>query len=247
MSYPFPHITEHKVYPRTFLHRVEARFHYVSSDKDFCEKLAAHMEHFFGLKYTKGRFEAMALAPVRISRDDTVRCKITDDFVEISFDHDGYISYFDSLDLLAKAFEQFFISVDARIIKLSLRKTNVLPISAEFEGDKALNQMFSPEFMAFGVENNDFSDQLTGDTHRFVSFLDDKEEIRLQIMACLEEVEGMKEIKALAMHSLASFTHDLPAQELSGALFELNKVLYDAFHWAIKSNLLEMLKQEEEA
>lgn len=243
MKFPFERISEHRVYPRTFLHNVEARFHYKSDDQEFTVKFIDFMQNTFGITIEKQWVDALGMIPLRIHTENSKqKCKITDDFVEISLSGSGYTSFMMSLYPMLTAFDNFFNSVGANLSKVSLKKINTLPIPGTMSYQEAFSLMFSQEFLI--IERGEPIKADSDDLRWLVSLEETERYLGLKMLVEFHKVKE-KDLNYISLQSQASYAVEVKGAELSGAMLQLNSVLYDAFHWAINKNLIEEMRKED--
>lgn len=246
MEFPFQRAIEHKTYPRTFLHLVKFRFRYDTDSCGFERRLADFLNDYMGISVSERRLSVISLAPIRISRnEESVKCKITDDFVEITFRQNAYTSFVDSLFPLVLAFELFFSGVEAKLSHVSLRKINAMIAPNGKIASEAMEAMFSKDFMNQSLPFINEEDAAESG-RRFMNLKDDEQDISVGVVSEISELKDRPNRKAISVMSLATCLQTIEASSLASETMKLNDVLYDCFHWIINPEMIKRMDKETE-
>lgn len=234
--------SEYKIYNRTFLYKVEARFHYTSAAPDFNRRLADFVAEQFGVTFPLGRIDAMALAPLRFNQpDEIVKVKVTDDFVEVAFKHEGYTSFGESLMPVLEPFARFFAETSSTLYNLSLRKTNlfVYEPDADTTLDYVRTKIFSVAFNA--TDPADLEPAKDGEWHQYLHMDDPQSGIDLHVFAVIEHIPENDSHMGASLQTLTKINTQIEPHELAQRFAVMNGILYQAFHWAINPDIIRLM------
>ena len=245
MGYPFP-IIEHKVYGKTFLKdvRVALEFEPVSQASLSKEVLNAFFKHFPGLENADVA-ENLADGITIYSEDRSVGFRFSLANVEVKLKTPFYVS-FDQAEAFWKRLSEYLstLSVEA-VNRLVVRKSSELCFkkgAGNFDVKKLMKEVFC--------------DELTADTaFRNASF---KDLNRWERSWSAEDTENGSRFTAIYGFKLSDYNNqddrltlvtsiestdsEIPISTLISKEKQYNKVLFDAFHWCVKDEIIEKMK-----
>ena len=264
MSNLFPHITEHRVYPSTFLAAVEWRVHFHLKDfEDAYPLFSDFVKSTFGLDLLKPNFKAMSIHPIRFKRGEEARVKLTPHFAEFYFEGDGYESYADSVRDLLKSFMELIEKVGGEVKHISCNKKNFIGVQRNTPGDE-------PELLSLIFDSNLLDSEVAVlkmgnlaevnvESINFIE-LDDNSGFPVKALfgavtlelpddvepnsdKTVDDSEDQEYEYGVIMESQCDkfFSHEEKSD--MSAPDKINSELYDFFHWAYNNNVLESLDE----
>ncbi|MDE6231621.1 MAG: hypothetical protein K2M37_08390 [Muribaculaceae bacterium] len=153
MNLPFPHISDHKTYPSTFLFAVEWRIHFnmVRNVQNY-PFFRDFIKTTFGIELGLENFLSMSIIPLKYTRmNEKVKVKFTDNFAEFKFEADGYSSFQDSISPLLKPFLEMLKKINSEVFDMVCNKKNLLMIRRSEPGDEKelFAGIFSKELLSY--------------------------------------------------------------------------------------------------
>ena len=256
MAFPFDH-KNHEVYPNTFLENTAVTL--FASDwngvfsGNFDDLYPKFVERFFRLKKSVDQFkkdlEMSVTAP-----DDGLSYIFNPNKARLSVDRKKYVSFVDNIMTELFPLKDFMYRVMERSVieNVQVRKLNILPIEAEDDNEIVENAdnvyafLFKKELIEY------VKDQPIPDSAPWIlSFRRanvDNGNVDISIRIGISKVRNRQKHYNVILDSSARCINHSPIEEgaVDGLLLNLNDCLFDAFHWCVKSEIVEMMRKENE-
>lgn len=245
MGYPFPTI-EHKVYGKTFLKdvRVALEFEPVSQTSLNKEVMSAFFRQFPGLEnadVTENLADGIAI----FSEDRNVGFRFSLSNVEVKLKTPLYVS-FDQAEAFWKKLSEYLSALSVEFVSgLVVRKSSELCFKRGggiFDVKKLMKEVFCDELTA----DTAFRNASFKDVNRWErSWSAEDTENRSRFMAIygfkLSDYNNQDDRLTLVT-SIESIDCEIPVSTLESKEKQYNKVLFDAFHWCVKDEIIEKMK-----
>lgn len=245
MGYPFPTI-EHTVYGKTFLKdvRVAIEFESVSQASLNKEVLSDFFRQFPGLEKADV-IESLAEGINIYSEDRNVGFRFSLANVEVKLRTPFYVS-FDRAEAFWKKLSAYLLALSVEVVNgLVVRKSSELCFkkgAGNFDVKKLMKEVFCDELTA----DTAFRNASFKDVNRWErSWSAEDEENGSRFMAIygfkLSDYNNQDDRLTLVT-SIESTDSEIPVSVLLSKEKQYNKVLFDAFHWCVKDEIIEKMK-----
>jgi len=243
--YPFEH-KEHKIYANTFLQNVLVEWHYASIvgilDQDSIKRF---LEEKFKIKTEEDK---NIQYPIIVSSKDKD--------IQLFFDRDvfklnvrvNYYKGFESLNPFLRCGLDYLKLNDAQNIESCLiRKIDVFPFknisSNNTSNATLLNKIFSKKLLeGISVSSNDAFQSFWSK-----NFEDRNNSENVVIKFGFQRKQVNDSDKGLDDRFVLDFSIDriknIPIDKINSNLSEMNKVLYDAFHWSVNQDIIDIMER----
>lgn len=252
MDYPFVH-KEHRVYKNTTLHSVVVSFDFGKRGRDFFDeafydKLDAYMMQNFSLKVDHNLFDK----GIRISNNKNGAVLMFFNGVLIlSIDKSKYVSFEDSAMPQIHKLHEFVGQVlrEQSLRGANIRKLNIWQLRDIKKGEEdklihdVMGHVFSDDLLSSSARKPLTEDEKGVLLDKFI-WKEGTETVTVRL--AFVKVKGIDNAYNLVLDlDLGIAPKDgLPLASLPGTLRERNGVLFDAYHWCVRD---EIIKQMEEA
>lgn len=252
MAYPFP-AKEHRIYKNTTLNSVFVSLDYRHRensffDKDFYSRLDAYTSKNFSLEVDHQLFDKAF--QIRNDKNGAV-LMFFNGILLLAIDKDRYVSFNDSAISQIHKMKGFVSDVlcEERVKRANIRKLNIWQVqdvkndASKILGDM-VNHIFSKDLLASNAEQNVDADE-KGIIKKYVweeEELNEKVTVRIAFV----KVSGKDDAYNLVLDTDLEIMPErgLPLNGLTELLKERNCVLFNAYHWCVRE---EVIKQMEEA
>lgn len=255
MAYPFPHQEQHKVYPNTFLENTSVSLIACHWDgvfsSDFEKLYPKFVDSFFHLPKSVEDFKKQKEMSVS-APEDGLTYSFKPDKAYIRRDRKSYISFLSSImtEILPLKVFLFDVMKFSSIENLQVRKLNILPIEAESD-DEIRNKLmdvyrflYSDDFLKYVQDATLPIDAPWILNFRKAVFSEGDNEVTLRIG--IAKANNKEHIYNVVLDSSARCSKPSIIEEgsVDRKLLKLNDCLYDAFHWCVKEDIIQLMEEE---
>lgn len=236
--YPFKITDNHKTYKVTFLQSVILKMEYDYSNESF-EKFAQFFNEVFKLQLIEQQFNVKNTDAIRLRSDNhAYRVKFSKNTIEFIINGDSYVNYEKSLLPFINKVSKYLEQIKGNILNISIEKIDIWPL--------AKGKIDSPEdFINTIISENlrNAPDLVSGD-EAFVEYTDkdsgDSLLIRFGFIPFVEEQNDQP--ARIVLDTLCNHDNDSIAPSvLSGITKRLNDILYDAYHWSVTEDVIDIM------
>lgn len=255
MSYMFKHI-ERRVYDSTFLQQVDIRVEYDrvvkgSVSSDFGVKLFDFIKNFFNCSIDNPEEVFFSKSLFFINQEEQVAFNFSPEYTQISIGHKNYMDFYRSaLSKYSSLSEFLFNIIKAVNLKVYLRKVNVFPVKLE---DNTLTENVERQvfdlFLSddlLGVEPDKSLEVLNNKPVSVDTRIVDSDSLsysfRTFVLSSLEDEKSMGFFLDILVGSVIS---NSDSSSLYTSLLQINDSIYDAFHWAVRPVVIEMMSHKD--
>ncbi|MBQ9356020.1 MAG: hypothetical protein IJT98_01840 [Prevotella sp.] len=252
MAYPFP-VKEHRIYKNTTLNSVLVSFDYRHReksffDKEFYSRLDAYTSRNFSLTVEHSLSDKAF--QIRNDKNGAVLLFFNGALL-LAIDKDKYVSFNESAVSQIHKMKEFVSDVlcDKRVKRANIRKLNIWQVQdVEKDADKVrdniVSHVFSDELLSSYAEQPVGADE-KGVFKKYVWSEEDLSE-KVTLRLAFVKVNGADNAYNLVMDTDLEIMPPggLPLVGLTELLKERNHVLFNAYHWCVRN---EVIKQMEEA
>lgn len=234
--------SDHKIYNLNILRRVELRIHYTANLSNTYDVFNAFMTGTFNTPIEREAFEAMAVYPIRLTQNNReIACKITDDFIEVTYNHVGYKSFNDSMLPIIEAFKVLLTSINANITRVSIEKVNAQSINAgvPVSNNKILRNLLSPDCLKADSYRVKYVPD--GNDLYIVYCNNEDNDIEIFTLYAVEKIDNPKDARVASVRIVARTVENINPLELDTTARLLNDKIYDIFHAMIHPNILDIM------
>lgn len=236
--YPFEITDSHKTYKVTFLQSVILKIDYDSSNESF-DLFARFFDDAFQLQLIEQQFNVKNTDAIRLRSDNhAYRVKFSRNTIELIINGDSYVNYKTSLLPFVNKVSGYLEKIKGNILNVSIEKIDIWPL--------AKGEIESPEDFINTVISCDLRnapDLVPGD-NAFVEYTDkesgDSLLIRFGFIPFIKEQNDQPArivLDTLCNHDNGSVEPSL----LPEITKRLNDVLYDAYHWCVSKDVIEIM------
>lgn len=241
----FPHIEKHRIYPKTFLHRVIFQLNYAAEISDKYEVFKSFFENSYGLDLDKDQFEILRITSLRISDNKSgISIKFSDGFFQIKIEKPGYKSFKDSMEHFVSSFSSLLKTVGATVERISIKKINMWICEERKETPyQAISRFLNHEIIEKWKSNFDKDPQITPTI--LINDSDDDINMMYSFGFLNEDSsdEGSYPRVILDTEGVLDKSGINPDDVLEHSI-KINSLLYDAYHWAVKSDVIKLMTEE---
>lgn len=232
-SIPFP-IVEHKRYNLTFLSSVKLVVAYRGENENF-EGFRDFFKSFFKIDVTKQQYDIKNADALRIrSSESEEKYKFSRNFAEVIIDGNSYIDFETSLRPFASALQGFLMSISAVVLNLKLEKVNLWPAPSKdgFSRDQLMKAIFSDNILSNTSENDD--------ALHIKEFNLTKSDMGVSVVVKYGVVSD-PDSSTVILDTICDQAVGTVADEVVKTLLKMNQLLFDAYHWAVNDEVIEVM------
>ena len=248
MAYSFKHV-EHQVYQNTFLKdvRVAVEFSAIDVATVDTSKLQRYFDKFNGAEIKSADFLDRGSINV-FSSDHTIDFHFGLGYAEAKLDTPPYTS-FDDAESYWHILMDFLAAIDVRSVsRLMVRKFNALYFTTntrEYDMREVMNGLFCDDLMKTIPQGISSDKSLNSFEWTWTDSADDgKSEV--------EVVNGIKKADATVKKDHLTMVTLIKSKDLTISVDdvmklakEYNQILFDMFHWCVKDDIINTMKQKQ--
>lgn len=236
--YPFKITDRHKTYKITFLQSVIIKMEYDSSNETF-QKFSDFFSDVFKLPLTEQEFNLKNTDAIRLrSENKAYRVKFSKNCIEFVINGDAYVNFNTSALPFIRQFSDYLEITNSVVTDISIEKIDIWPL--------ANGEIPSPsEFLNTVIsENLRNSSEHISDDEAIVEYRDSDNGESLLIRFCFipfkADIEGQP--PRIVLDTLCSHENEsIEPSLLAGIAKRLNDILYDAYHWSVTDEVVEIM------
>lgn len=239
---PFQHYSHHHTYGLTFLESVVIKLRYDGGNGSY-DSFKRFVEGSFGAKVSIERYNLINVDPVRLKNADrSVIIKLLSGGMEICISGGGYRNYNESARPVLSLFERYLMEIGASVTQLSVEMIDVWPFTVDRVVDiKAAAKVFfsSSILKEIGYDNlleipgKEFKDEKNNDL------------VIVKYGFIRGEQDNPHQPDRLILDSIALHDDGFLPSSLTQIAKRLNDLLYDAFHWAVSQEVLNVMRKHD--
>lgn len=236
--YPFEITDCHKTYKVTFLQSVILKIDYDSSNESF-DLFARFFDDAFQLQLIEQQFNVKNTDAIRLRSDNNAyRAKFSRNAIELIINGDSYVNYKTSLLPFVNKVSCYLEKIKGNILNVSIEKIDIWPlVKGEIESPKdfintviSCNLRNAPDLVSGDNSFVEYTDKESGDSllirFGFIPFIKEQNDQPARIV-----------LDTLCNHYNGSVEPSL----LPEITKRLNDVLYDAYHWSVSKDVIEIM------
>lgn len=239
--YPFKHISDHRTYKNTFLQTARIRISYTGDTDDF-EPFKTYLHNAFGLSITKELYGLRNSDALRLkAADGKLRAKYTEHTAEYLISGDIYIDFEKSFVPFLDKTQNFLNKAQKQVLSLSIEKIDIWPI---VKGDIQDPSAFLNVIISENLRQ--FRNLVAEDSIYFTEFYDEENQDSLLVRFGFIGADTVdipnKQPARIILDTLCKHDEQFNADSLLSLARKMNNVLYDAYHWAVSPEVIQIME-----
>ena len=238
-----------RLYKNTFLQSVLVMYSFEKKDLSFFdggfnERFGKFLSENFGLVIDKDIKEA----PISVKRGDgIVDYVFGNGFAGVKINARKYRSYGESVAPHThnlKVFAKEVVGLE-KVTSFSLRKINIWPFEAQ-KGEKIDVEALKSELLSEEILNSDLKPDNSINVAGAQKFEKDEKELKavIRLVPMPVGADGTKVNFVVDIETILDPASGVELTDTGSKLRELNKTLYNAFHWTVSESVINLMKGE---
>lgn len=237
--WPFPHIDKHNTYAITFLESVIVKIQ-SPMEKESYQSFSNFIKESFGMDVSQERYNLINADPVRLRNNDrSVVVKFNGEGMEFSISGKGYHNFQNSAMPLINLFRQYIEEIETFVKQISIETIDVWPFPTEtvVNASVAAAAFFSKDLIkTLGDPKIIQGKEFNRNNH---------DSMIIKYGFVKQSPDNPQQPDRLILDEMAIHDREISASALSEVAMRLNDWLYDAFHWAVSDNVLQVMTTPE--